>query len=63
MEGAYHTAVLDDVPEDTDVFHVLARRPPVPEWVATQKYVYKIEPDGTILYVMTTEAFTKLKGR
>jgi hypothetical protein len=61
VQGGFHTAVLDDVPEDTDVFHVLSRRPSVPEWVASRKYVYRVEPDGTITYVMTTEAFKKMK--
>jgi hypothetical protein len=60
IESGYHTAVLDDIPEDTDVFHVLAREPKVPEMVVTQKYVYQIEVDGTIKYVMTTEAFQKI---
>jgi hypothetical protein len=57
--AGYHTAILDDIPEDTDVFHLLARRPSVPEYVATPKFVYRIEPDGTIIYLMTLEAFKK----
>ena len=56
----FHTAILDDVPEDTDVFHVLAREPKIPELVVTQKFVYRIAPDGTIIYLMTTEAFKKV---
>jgi hypothetical protein len=60
VDGGFHTAVLDDVPEDTDVFHVLVRKPSVPEWVATKQYVYRIEPDGAISYVMTSEAFEKI---
>jgi hypothetical protein len=63
VEGGYHTAVLDDIPEDTDVFHVLVRKPSVPEWVATRQYVYRIEIDGAINYVMTREAFMKMKGK
>lgn len=59
----FHTAVLDDIPEDTDVFHVLVRHPSAPEWVATQQYVYRIEIDGTINYVTTREAFTKMRER
>jgi hypothetical protein len=55
----FHTAVMDDIPEDTDVFHVLTRRPAVPEWLLTRKYVYLIRPDGSIEYLMTAEAFTK----
>lgn len=63
VEAGYHTAVLDDIPEDTDVLHVISRKPSVPEWVATKQYVFRIEPDGTINYVMTTEAFQKIKGQ
>src|SRR5262249_18696895 len=62
-EAGYHTAVLDDVPEDTDVFHVLVRKPSAPEWVATRQYVYRIETDGAINYVMTREAFMKIKDK
>jgi hypothetical protein len=62
-EAGYHTAVLDDIPEDTDVFLVLSRKPAVPEWIATNKFVYRIEVDGTVTYLMTREAFTKIKVR
>ncbi|HEY0097752.1 MAG TPA: hypothetical protein VGB76_02260 [Pyrinomonadaceae bacterium] len=61
VAAGFHTAVMDDIPEDTDVFYVLARKPAVPEWIGTRKYVYKVEVDGTIKYVMTTEAFRKMK--
>ncbi len=63
VQGSFHTAVLDDIPEDTDVFHVLSRTPAVPEWVATKRFVFLIETDGTIKYVTTTEAFLKNKGK
>ena len=59
-QTGYHTAILDDAPEDTDVFHVLAREPKIPELVVTSKYVYRIAEDGTIIYLMTTEAFRKV---
>jgi hypothetical protein len=58
-ETGYHTAILDDVPEDTDVFHVLARQPKLSELVVTSKYVYRIAEDGTIMYLMPTDAFRK----
>ncbi|HKV33492.1 MAG TPA: hypothetical protein VJP89_04210 [Pyrinomonadaceae bacterium] len=61
VKAGYHTAVVDQIPEDSDVFHVLARKPSVPEWIATNTFVYQIEPDGKIRYVMTMEAFRKLK--
>lgn len=60
IDSGYHTAVLDDIPEDTDVFHVLSREPSVPELIATKQYVFQIKPDGTINYLMTTEAFKKI---
>jgi hypothetical protein len=59
-QSGYHTAILDEVPEDTCVFHVLAREPKVPELVVTPKYVYRIMPDGSIVYMMPTEAFKKI---
>lgn len=46
--GGYHTHVLSDVPEDTDVFLVLTRRPRVPEFVGAGPYMYTIAVDGTI---------------
>jgi hypothetical protein len=47
--AGYHTHVLSDVPEDTDVFHVLTRKPPEPEYIGTtNKKVYVISTDGTI---------------
>lgn len=58
--AGFQTAVLDDIPEDTDVFLVLTRRPSVPQWLMTSKYVYQIEIDGTVKYVMTSEAFQKI---
>jgi hypothetical protein len=40
---------MSDVPEDTDVFHVLARRPQRPEIILTRnKKMYEISVDGTI---------------
>lgn len=59
-QTGFHTAVLDDAPEETDVFHVLAREPKIPELVVTSKYVYQIKEDGTIMYLMSTEAFRKV---
>jgi len=46
--AGYHTHVLSDVPEDTDVFHVLRKKPPVPEYVGTKNGIYIIQTDGTI---------------
>ncbi len=47
--GGVHTHVLSEVPEDTDVFHVLTRQPPQPEFIGTpNKKFYEISVDGTI---------------
>ncbi len=43
-----HTAILHDEPEDTDVMHVLMRKPSVPEFVATANWMYEIDTNGTI---------------
>jgi hypothetical protein len=34
--AGFHTHVLTDTPEDTDVFHVLTQSPPLPEYVGTK---------------------------
>lgn len=46
--GGYHTHVLSDLPEDTDVLLVLQRVPRTPEFVAAGGYVFKVDEDGTI---------------
>jgi hypothetical protein len=50
LEAGMHTAVLDDIPEDTDVFHVLARQPEVPEYIVTEAFIYKVQTNGQILF-------------
>jgi hypothetical protein len=50
LAAGYHTHVLSDVPEDTDVFYVLTRRPCVPEFIGTKsQIIYKVDVDGTIV--------------
>src|SRR5689334_3565478 len=46
--SGFHTHVLSDLPEDTDVFHVLTQDPPLPEFVGTPHFTYKVNTDGTI---------------
>jgi hypothetical protein len=48
IEAGYHTAVLDDRPEDTDVFLVLSRKPQVPEYIVSQSFYFRIDVDGKI---------------
>jgi hypothetical protein len=47
--GGFHTHVLSDVPEDTDVAYVLMRKPSGPELIGAGGKVYKILQDGTIV--------------
>lgn len=48
-----HTAVLAEIPEDTDVYHVLTRTPKVPEYIMTDHFVYRIDTDGKINFMGT----------
>jgi hypothetical protein len=48
LAAGFHTHVLSDLPEDTDVFHVLTQDPRVPELVGTPHFIYKVLVDGTI---------------
>jgi hypothetical protein len=54
-----HTHVLADTPEDTDVFHVLTRKPSVPELIATEEFVFVVEPDGAVKYLGKAEEVLK----
>jgi hypothetical protein len=47
--AGYHTHILSDVPEDTDVLYVLTRKPSMPEHVGTKAGVYEVNVDGTIV--------------
>jgi hypothetical protein len=48
--GSWHTHILSNEPEDSDVFSVLARKPSIPEYVGTlDGKIYVILLDGTIL--------------
>jgi hypothetical protein len=50
IASGIHTHVLSNVPEDSDVFHVLTRKPSIPEYIGTMdKKIWVIQTDGTIL--------------
>jgi hypothetical protein len=42
--------VVDDVPQDSDVFLVLVGHPRRPELIATEHYDYEIAVDGSITW-------------
>jgi len=56
VEAYTHAAILDDVPEDTDVFVVLTRTPRAPEFIVTEAFVYRLELDGSIICLGSREA-------
>ncbi len=50
IEASWHTHVLSNRPEDSDVFYVLTRKPAITEYVGTMdKKIWVIQTDGTIL--------------
>jgi proteasome lid subunit RPN8/RPN11 len=48
VAGGYHTHVLSDLPEDTDVMLVLTRQPRVPETLGAGAYIFTIDVSGNI---------------
>ena len=49
LSAGVHGHVLSEVPEDTDVFYVLTRKPSLPEFIGVDgKILYQIQTDGTI---------------
>lgn len=56
----FHTHVLSDVPEDSDVFYALTRKAEQGEWIATSKYIYEIKPGGSLGYLGKTDEVVKL---
>jgi hypothetical protein len=55
LAASWHRATLRDLPEDSDVFHVLSRRPLVPEIVVTRRRQYVIGVNGSIKYAQGKE--------
>ncbi|MFA7337669.1 MAG: hypothetical protein WC028_12850 [Candidatus Obscuribacterales bacterium] len=53
LQGGCHSAIIEDEPEDTDVFHVLLRQPQLPEYIATANWIFCVETDGSIRLVST----------
>lgn len=49
LEASFQTIVLDDRPEDTDVFHVLVRQPRVRGLFVSRSYYFMIDTTGRIM--------------
>ena len=55
IEAGYHTHVLSEIPEDSDVYVVLSRKPAIPEYVGSQTAIYVVNTDGSIQFVERTK--------
>jgi len=55
----FHTHVLSDVPEDSDVFYALTRKAPQGEWIGTKDYFYEVRLPGSLKYLGTTAEMVK----
>jgi hypothetical protein len=51
VQSGYHTHILSDIPEDSDVFVVLSRKPLIPEYVGSKTAIYVVNTDGSIRFV------------
>jgi hypothetical protein len=60
---AYHTHVLSNVPEDSDIFYAMTRKAQQGEWVATQKYIYEITPAFSLEYLGETKNVAELLNK
>lgn len=56
LAAAYHSAVLADEPEDTDVFLVLTREPKVPEYIVSASYYSASTRPGRLPRMIATPA-------
>jgi len=54
-ETGLHTAIVDDIVEDTDVFLVLARKPAMQELIVSKSYYFRISVDGRITCMLRTD--------
>jgi hypothetical protein len=50
LAAGFHSHNLSDLPEDTDVFHVLTQDPRIPEMIRTPHFLYQVRPDGFITF-------------
>lgn len=48
VTAGFHIAVLHDLPEDTDVMHVMMRRPRIPEFIGAGAWIFKVDTEGLI---------------
>jgi hypothetical protein len=60
--GQDEPAVSGNAPEDTDVFHVIQRRPAISELMTAGRFQYRIDTDGAIRLLGTVPTRTTAAG-
>ena len=55
-KAGLHTAIVDDIVEDSDVFLVLNRQPALPEMIVSRSYYFEIDTDGRITARLRSES-------
>jgi hypothetical protein len=58
-ELGFHTHILSDIPEDSDVFYALTRKAARGEWIVTKQYFYELRLPGTLKYLGPTSEVVK----
>jgi hypothetical protein len=59
----FHSHILSDLPEDSDIFYAITRRAGQGEWVASKKYTYEITPEFSLGYLGETKQVADFLGR
>ena len=59
-EYGFHTHILSDIPEDSDVFYSMTRKAVHGEIIATKRFFYAISPDNILSCLGATEDIVKL---
>jgi len=59
-ELGFHTHVLSDAPEDSDVFYALTRKATRGEWIGTKSFIYEFRMPGSVRVLGRTTDVVKL---
>jgi hypothetical protein len=59
-QRGFHTHILSDIPEDSDVFYASTRKAARGEWIVTKNYFYAIDATDSLKYLGPTADVVKL---
>lgn len=57
---SFHSHVISNIPEDSDIFYASSRKAVQGEWIATPKFIYEITPKLSFAYLGQTEDLVRL---